>query len=154
MLTNHHNTAIEVANSSQADAISPEAKPLKCARIVEAVVLMTMKAALDTHELGQFCDGGEPVRMGVVRLVRNQHIGCLLSQPQPFVLEDGAAMSKRQPAPPQITTPAMPTKIIGRVVSRGLRRHPHLPAKNSAQASHPNTRHIHNPAMQVPIGQD
>ena len=31
LLTSHDNTAIQVANSSQADAISPEAKPLKCA---------------------------------------------------------------------------------------------------------------------------
>ena len=33
--------------------------------------MMAMEASLDTHELGQFCDGGEPIRMGVVRLVRN-----------------------------------------------------------------------------------
>lgn len=25
--------------------------------------MMAMEASLDTHELGQFCDGGEPVRM-------------------------------------------------------------------------------------------
>lgn len=62
--------------------------------------MMAMKASLDAHELSQFCDGGKPVRVGVRRLVRNQHIGGLLSQPQPFFLEDGAAMSKRRNSPP------------------------------------------------------
>lgn len=112
---------------------------------------MTMEAALDVHELRQLRDGGEPVWVDVRGLVRDQHIGRLLSKSQPFVLKDGAAMSKRQSAPPQIATPALPTEIFGRLVSRGLRRHPHLPPKNSAQASDPNARHLHNPAMQVPI---
>ena len=113
--------------------------------------MMAMEASLDAHELGQFCDGGEPIRVGVRCLMRDHHMGRLLSQPQPFILENGAAMSKRQPAPPQVTTPAMPTEIFGRVVARRLRRHPYLPLKNSAQASDPKALHLHNPAMQVPI---